>query len=213
VALGLLTRAALPGGLALVAALVAWFARRQARPGRIGGALSRPKQVWLFLALGLWFVACPLFALDPAVAAPLRATLGAFVGLMLARAPVELELLCGLQRWTPPMGIAHDALCLVAVLGGLALALAPAGGLPWPPGPADRAALLLLATVAASLVVEVHHAWAFWRLVGAATQGGDAVWFASAEDPRFARINRLTARCNAPLLLLLGLLLLASLAA
>lgn len=204
------TRLLLPAGLVLLAGAVALFARRQAR-GRVGGALSRPKQVWLFLALGTWLLAAPLLALDPGVSPPLRALLGLFVGLMLARVPVELVLLYGLGRWTPPMGIAHDLLCAAVMAVGLPVALRSLDGT-GPLGPADQAALLLALTVLATLLVEVHHAWAFWRVVGSAgTQGEDAVWFASADDPRFARINRITAWLNAPLLALLGAVLIASL--
>lgn len=207
------TRWLLGGGLLLLAAAVVWFSRRQARANgaRIGGALSPPKQVWLFLALGTWFVAAPLLALDPAVSRPWRALLGAFAGLMLIRAPLELLLLYWLRRWTPPMGIAHDLLCGVVVAVGLPLVLVRLG---WPPAGADRAAALLALTVLLTLAIEVHHAWAFWRVVGSqGTQGHDAVWFAASGDPRFARINRLTVGLNVPAAAALGAVLLASLAA
>lgn len=207
------TRWLLGGGLLLLAAAVGWFSRRQARPerARIGGALSPPKQVWLFLALGTWFVAAPLLALDPAVSRPWRALLGAFALLMLIRAPLELVLLYGLRRWTPPMGIAHDLVCLVGVAGGLPLVLARAA---WPPGGADRAAGLLALGLLLTLAIEVHHAWVFWRVVGSlGTQGQDAVWFAAPDDPRFARINRVTAWLNVPAAAALGAVVLASLTA
>lgn len=201
-------RAALVIGLLVVGASVLLFARRQARPGRIGGSMSRPKQVWLFLALGLWFVAAPALACDPAVSPPLRRILGGFALLMYARLPVELLLLYWIKRWTPPMGISHDAVCFAWMVTGLAL-WGPE--VPWPPaGPADQAALLLVAAVVPSLLVEIHHAYMFHVVVGERTKGDEAVWFASADDPRFRYINRSTLVCDVPLVLMLaGVVLLA----
>ena len=49
-------------GLALVAGVGAWFARRQNRGARMGGAISRAKQVWLVWAVYVWFVLTPLLA-------------------------------------------------------------------------------------------------------------------------------------------------------
>lgn len=206
--LSITTRAVLVLGLFLVAASVLFFARFQASPGRIGGSMSRPKQVWLFLALGLWFVAAPALALDPAVSRPLRILLGGFAVLMYARIPVELVLLYWIKKWTPPMGITHDVVCwawiaIGAVIWGPEVA--------WPPsGPADQSALLLLAAIFPSLLVEIHHAYMFHRVVGQRTKGDDAVWFASADDPRFRYINRATLVCDVPLvLMLLGVVVLA----
>jgi hypothetical protein len=49
-----------------------------------------------------------------------------------------------------------------------------------------------------SLAVEVLYAGLFFRAVQGKTTGEDGVWFASAEEARFRRINRITAALNAP---------------
>lgn len=190
------TRVAIVVALLGVAAAIVLFYRRQNRtPGRMGGAISRAKAVWLGYAVYLWFFLCPLLALDPALALPLRLLLGVFAAFMWLRGVLELVLLFWLKRWTPPMGIGHDLACLALLVcggGSLAPALAELSR------PLDLWTLALLAAVVVSLVCEAVFAYLFWCLVRPATRGHDGIWFASESDPRFRAINRWTAALEAP---------------
>lgn len=182
------------------------YHRRQNRgAARLGGAISRAKAIWLAYAVFLWFFLCPILALSPAVAPPVRALLGAFAAFMWVRGVLELVLLYWTRSWTPPMGIAHDLACLALLLGG--------GAWLWPDlaaleRPLDRWTLGLLGAVVVSLVCETIYAFTFHRIVGGRTKGDEAVWFAPEDDPTFRAINRTTAALNAPqvafLLLFLG---------
>lgn len=183
------------GGFGLV------YYRRQNHGGagrarRMGGGISRAKALWLCYALFVWFFLCPILALSGAVAAPVRALLGAFAAFMWLRGVVEAVLLYGTKSWTPPMGIGHDVAC-VALLGGGAWWSAPALGALT--SPFDLWTVGLLVAVVASLLCEVGYAWSFYRVVGQRTKGDEALWFASEEDPRFRAINRATATLNVPL--------------
>jgi hypothetical protein len=179
-----------------ILALAALFGRRQARAGVTGGAISRPKLAWLAFAVLLWFLVVPLIALDPGVQPAPRLLLGVFAAGMWARGLAELFMLYVTRSWRPPYGVAHDVACLVWLVGGLLF---------WPEnravgaGPLDPWVLLLLVLLVASLVVETLYATLFFRAVRGKTTGEDGVWFASDEEARFARINRLTAVLNLPL--------------
>lgn len=184
----------------VMAGFVVVYHRRQRRPGRMGGAISRAKAVWLGYAVYLWFFVCPLLARDPALAPSLRLLLGAFAAFMWLRGVLELVLLFGLKRWTPPMGIGHDLACLLLLGGGAAWRAPELAALT---APLDRWTLALLGVVGVSLACEVGFAWSFHRLVGGATRGDDGVWFASEDDPRFRAINRWTTALEAPQLVFL----------
>lgn len=209
-ALAVPTKLGLAVALVVMAVFVVVYHRRQGRPGRMGGAISRAKALWLGYAVYLWFFVCPLLALDPAVAAPLRQLLGAFAAFMWLRGLLELVLLFGVKRWTPPLGIGHDLACLALLGGGAAWRAAELAALA---RPLDRWTLALLAVVVVSLLCEVGFAWSFHAAVGGATRGDDGVWFASEDDPRFRAINRWTAALEAPqvlfVLVFLGVCLVA----
>ncbi|GHG78623.1 hypothetical protein [Comamonas sp. JC664] len=186
--------------LALLAALCAvaagWFRHTQNVKGSRGGRISGPKLAWLFYAVFLWFLVCPLVALDTAVPAEARGVLGAFAAFMWLRGIAELYLLYGVKRWRPPYGVAHDVACIALVLGGLFWGRARWRG---ELAPQDVWALAFLGLVLVSLVVEVAYAALFFHAVEGRTTGEDGIWFADEEQARFRRINRLTLALNVPL--------------
>ncbi|MFP2932943.1 hypothetical protein ACLESO_48900 [Pyxidicoccus sp. 3LG] len=183
--------------LAVACALAALFFRRaQNEKGARGGRISGPKVAWLFYAVFLWFLVCPLVALDAAVPEEARAVLGAFAAFMWLRGAAEMYLLYVTKSWRPPYGVAHDVACIVLVLGGLAW-----GRERWTGtlGAGDVWALALVALVLASLFVEVAYAALFFHAVEGRTTGEEGIWFADEEQARFRRINRLTLALNVPL--------------
>lgn len=198
------TRLVLLGAAAALAVTSLWFARRQNQRRQLGGGISLPKLGWLFFCLFTWFVLCPALALDPAVAAPWRLTLGAFAISMWLRGGIELYLLYGPKTWKPPMGIAHDLFCL-GLIGAFVLAnrapIAAAGRR------FDRWVGAVVAVVALSLVIEVLYAALFFRAARGNTTGANGIWFADEKDPSFRAINRLTCALNLPLFAFLAVFL------
>lgn len=168
--------------------------RRRQNAGARGGRISNPKVVWLFFAIWFWFVACTVLAFEPALPSAYRLILGVHAASMWLRGGVELYLLHVTRTWRPPMGIAHDAFCIVTVLGLALWAGAAMGDLGtwgwWAPA--------LVAMLVVSLVVELLYAALFFQAVEGKTTGHDGIWFADPESERFKRINRLTFACNTP---------------
>lgn len=173
-----------------------YFRRAQNQKGARGGRISGPKVAWLFYAVFLWFLVCPLVALDGAVPVEARWVLGAFAAFMWLRGVAELYLLYVTKSWRPPYGVAHDVACIALVLGGLWWGRARwLGAL----GAADAWALAMVALVLVSLFVEVAYAALFFHAVEGRTTGEEGIWFADEEQARFRRINRLTLAINVPL--------------
>jgi hypothetical protein len=182
--------------LALAALLGFLFWRKQNVQRSRGGRISPPKLAWLFYAIFLWFLLCPLVALDSAVEPNLRGVLGGFGAFMWVRGVAELYMLYVSHNWKPPYGIGHDVLCIVFLLGGLSWYQLHRTG---PLSRLDVWALSLLALVLVSLFVEVMYATLFFQAVEGHTTGEEGVWFADEEQARFQRINRITFACNVPL--------------
>lgn len=172
------------------------FYRKQNQPDRMGGPISRAKIFWLFYALTSWFLLSPLLAYDVEVPSFLRAIFGVFSLLMWGRGVVEAIMLYKTKNWTPPLGIAHDLFCLVVLLfcfGVYFQDFLTLQTLPWTHPTWWFSSFLGILIL--SLGCETYYAWSFYCLVEN-TKGEDGIWFASAEDPRFRRINQITCFWN-----------------
>ncbi len=181
------------------------FGRRQNAEGKMGGRMSWPKQLWLGWAVYVWFVLCPAVAALSTAPLEARRVLGAFAAWMWLRGAVELYMLYVSKNWRPPMGFAHNLSAIALVLG-----MSAAHREAWWGASVGRWSWALVLMVLFSLVLETGFAVAFHRAVDGRTTGDDAVWFADAKDPKFARINRVTAIFLVPLYgFLLGFLIFA----
>lgn len=202
-----LTRLGLLGALLAVSAAVIVFFSRQ-RAGALGGKMSAPKAAWLFWALAVWFIVCPLLALEPALPMHQRATFGVFALNMWIRGVIELYMLYGPKNWRPPYGISHDVFSLALLLGCWAL---------WPEAEVAYTltawgvfGAMSLGVIAFSLVLETAYAIVFFKIIEGKTTGDDGVWFADAEDERWRRVNLVTAVFNVPIYVWLIALILTS---
>ncbi|HEX8819897.1 MAG TPA: hypothetical protein VF794_08245 [Archangium sp.] len=182
---------------------ILFHGRQNVRKAR-GGRISPPKLAWLFYAIFLWFLLCPLVSLDTSIHPHLRMVLGAFGAFMWVRGVAELYMLYVSYNWKPPYGIGHDVLCILLVLCGVSWFRLNHEG---PLSRMDVWALSLLALVLVSLLVEVMYATLFFQAVEGHTTGDDGIWFADEEQARFRRINRITLACNVPLYASLAALL------
>jgi hypothetical protein len=191
-----LTRTLLLALLGVFVLLAVLFQRTQNRKGATGGRISPPKVAWLFYAVFLWFIVCPLVALDATVSPAAGRVLGLFGASMWVRGVAELYMLYVSRNWRPPYGIGHDGLCIILVLGALGWHRAHWLG---PLSPTESWALALVGLVLVSLVIEIAYAALFFHAVRGATTGADGIWFADEEQERFRRINRLTLTFNVPM--------------
>ena len=182
-----------------------FFYRRQNVRRALGGRISRAKAAWLVFAILFWLGVCPILAFESRMPDPWRTALGVFALNFWVRGLVELWMLYVSKNWRPPYGIAHDAFSVVLVV--VAVALSPKA---WEGSPWDWMGLAATATLLLSLVAETYYAIVFHALVAGRTTGDDGVWFADQEDPKFVRVNRVTAVINVPLYGFLGVLLAAA---
>jgi len=188
------TVALLWAGVALALVMGLRFRARQNAGHAKGGRISNPKVLWLFFAIWFWFVECAVLAFEPALPFAFRLIVGAHAVSMYLRGVVELVMLHVTKNWRPPIGIAHDALC-IAVIVALVVAQREALG---DPGAWGLWAPLLVVMLLFSLAVELLYAALFFRAVEGKTTGDDGIWFADPDSPRFRRINRITFACNTP---------------
>ena len=185
-------------GVIVVIGFAVAFGRYQNHGRRLGGPISRPKLLWLALASYGWFVVAPILGWDGTVDPDVRFYLQGFTALVVLRAVVELAMLYIAKRWIPALGIGLNAACAAWI--GVALAILPRGpdlGTAW-----TWAFLLWLA---ATCVLETYYALAYQRVVRGRTDGEAGNWFATDGDPKFGRLNRITAAANVPVLLFLGI--------
>lgn len=183
------TRVLLLSSLAACAVASYFFRRRQNRGHTRGGKISNPKLLWLFFAIWFWLFECAALAFEPSLPFSVRVICGAHALSMWLRGGVELVMLHVFKNWKPPLGIAHDLFCVatVFVLAGV-LGVTDWGFWAWG----------LVVALVFSLCVETLYAWLFFGAVKGQTTGDDGIWFASEDDARFRRINRLTFACNTP---------------
>lgn len=177
------------------------FYLRQNRQARMGGGISRAKALWLTYATYTWFFLTPILAFDSSVPYGIRVVLGCFAASMWFRGIIELFMLYVSKNWKPPYGIAHDVFSLVLLIvtsiwfrNDISITTSGIGA--W--------IVAYLFFLTGSMVCETHYATVFNSLVAGQTTGDEGVWFASQSDPRFQKVNRLTALCNTPLVLFLA---------
>lgn len=196
---------AIIGAVPLLVAFGVMFHRAQAR-GALGGAISKSKAYWLPFAIWMWFVVSPAVGIDAVMRGVVDEGAGralmAFGLFMWLRGTVEMVMLYVTKNWVPPIGITHDVLCIVLLLGlgGYGFAqvdIATASQL-------TLCAYALVAVMIASLVVEIHHAYSFFVAVQGLTKGDDGIWFADEHQERFRKINQNTFRWNVVFSLLVG---------
>lgn len=183
------TRVLLISSLAACVVASHFFRRRQNRAGTRGGKISNPKLLWLFFAIWFWLFECPVLAFEPSLPFTFRLILGVHALSFWLRGGVEMLMLHVTKNWRPPYGIAHDVFCIVTVVV-LAVVLQTGD---WEP-----MHWLFLSALVFSLAVETLYAWLFFGAVKGKTTGDDGVWFASEDEARFRRINRLTLALNTP---------------
>ena len=192
-----------------VATIAILFARRQNRNPKLGGAISKAKQLWLAYAIYVWFCLSPILAFEPAIDPSLRRILATFAAWMWIRGIAEMVMMYWTKTWRPPYGIAHDLSSIALIAGLMTADLSAIAALP---SQLDRWTIAFLLALIASLSFETYYAYAFFAAVEGKTTGEEGVWFASEDDPRFVRINRVTRVGNTILCAFLAAYLVAAFA-
>jgi len=162
----------------------------QNKASRLGGGISKPKAVWLFLALYLYFI-LPVIcyaAFDSILSPGIKNGLALLTGLLYLRAFMQPVLMYRLKIWTPIMGIAYNLLCSFFLI----YRFFKIDFQPLAENAYDVQIVFLLAISLGALLTDSFYAWSFYKIVGNDTQGDKAIWYASDDNPAFDQINRIT---------------------
>jgi hypothetical protein len=160
---------------AYAAATVFWWVQNTLQP--VGGAIAFQKALWLATAVVLWLIIPAFIAADVRVHAVVRRAFGVLLALMAARGLIELPMLYVFHNWSPWYGIAHDIVCMAALLWYFAQVSTQ---------PMARAHM---AMTTAAFVPEIYFAWYMQAYFH--TQGGDAIYFVP-DDPMHALALNIT---------------------
>lgn len=169
-----------------VTAAVFAFARKQNRGERVGGSISLPKSLWLNYTLLSWFVIPAALLRREGLSPQNRAALQAHLLSFTTRGAAEMWMLYRTHSWRCAYGVGHDAIDLAML--SVMMRSGREGGREGVDGIARRH----LDSIRATLVAEMVFATLFNSTVAGQTQGQDGIYFAS-DEPRFRRINNLTA--------------------
>lgn len=163
------------------------YYKRQNSTHKMGGSISIPKTIWLFLALYQYFVLVLVFLFS--YHGEFIMIIGVLGVLFYLRALFQGIIMYWTKRWKPLYGIIANAIlsgwilwCLIAILNSN-LSVYNAG------------TIYLIGTLL-FLMTDTYYAYHFNKLVAGKTMGESAIWFANQEDPKFIKLNRVTAILN-----------------
>ncbi len=167
----------------LYATGVAYFFH-QNQPDRLGGPITMENALWLTYALATWFMLPCAFWLNRRVPPVLRRLYGLFFLGFMIRGVGELYLMYGPKAWVPPIGIGHDLVMILMLLG---LRWRWREELAALTNPVHRRMHWFLNVMMVALGCEMLFAWMFYVAVEFRT---DFLWFAD-NSPRFATLTPL----------------------
>lgn len=152
----------------------------QNKKENIGGKMAPCKLFWLDYTIMTWFFLPIYFYLNGYIDGVFNVLYALSIS-MWVRGIIELFLLYVTKNWTPPLGIAHNIITIIIVLGVMYLSVMQ-----------NPVELIFGISLLISLLLETYYAVAFYKIVKEKTKGDDAIWFASKENPRFAMILKVT---------------------
>ncbi len=176
--------------ISLMAAIGFYYKKRLADGRSMGGAISNAKLFWLCFAMLIYFVFNPIFGFVVSAPDIMRKGLQILVCLMIGRAVLQSIGMYGIKKWSPKIGVALNVLGFIIAVYWLVKSQDTANNL-W-----QQPTYILLLINAVCFALDACYAWWFDVLVGRETEGDTPIWYASADDPKFRAVNRLTFYSN-----------------
>lgn len=167
-----------------------FFYRKQNHACAMGGKISKPKIVWLCLAVYIYFPLINVFAFEKNIPQEFRFILLSVAILMWVRGIGELYLLYGVKKWSPKIGIGHNSVCLITIIGETIYFTNFIFKHNF------YNLYLILVLISLCLVIDSFYAYKFRKIVHGRTKGVDGVWFADEEQEHFKRLNTITNQWN-----------------
>lgn len=164
------------------------FYKRQNNGFKIGGPISKPKAYWLFFVLfqyycfSIWLL---LFYGESFFRNPLIIT----IVLLLIRAFLQPIIMYLTKNWRPIFGMTFNILTAVTITIFTIFYFLNAD---FELQEVDKIQNAFLCMIVFILITDTYYAYSFNKLVKGETVGPKAIWFASSENKKFDKINRIT---------------------
>lgn len=146
----------------------------------IGGKMALCKLFWLDYTLITWFF-LPVYFYYRNFNGEAFDILFVLSTSMWIRGLIELFMLYVTKNWTPPLGIAHNIITILLVISAMYFTVLH-----------SKVHLIFSLSLLLSLLLETYYAYAFYKIVKDQTKGDKAIWFASKENPQFAKVLKVT---------------------
>jgi hypothetical protein len=156
------------------------FYRKQNSGKSLGGKMALSKLFWLDYTLICWFFLPIYFGGNQKMGGVYFIWYTLSLSMWI-RGLVEIFMLYKTKNWTPPIGISHDLITIALILWAFTQTSIN-----------TYFELFMALSLLLGLVLETYYAWAFYSIMKGKTQGEDALWFATKEDPRFRQILLVT---------------------
>jgi hypothetical protein len=173
------------------------YYRGQNNKQQIGGPISKPKMFWLGFASYQYFILSLIILFGFEGTGFWHFIIKGICVLLYLRAVIQSLLMFVFHRWIPPMGITYNILCILFLVTFYLFNYQELKIT----NEADNIIATFLVLISGILFVDSIYAYRFYKIVGAATKGKEAIWYASEEDPAFKKIIQLTRTLNYPFLL------------
>ncbi len=180
----------LVGIISLFSIAMAKYHQQQNNSAQIGGKISTAKTVWLGLALFYYFVFSGWWLAILPTASPLFPLAITVVSFFYFRAIVQAAMMYRAQNWTTTHGIAFNSIGCILLVIGLLIATQQNSLTP-----TEISFICYLLLLLCFQITDSFYAHSFGAIVGNATKGEKAIWFASTA-PKFQKINQCTAKMN-----------------
>lgn len=175
--------------------IVRQYYKRQNNNQKTGGPISVPKALWLGYAMFFYFLyPVWLYFLFQYSSSDLL-FLHFILLCMYARLIFQAIWMFRIKKWTPPMGITFNLASVILIIIVYIYSKLLFGNHVFKTLP-DTVIMLYALNVVCILLVDTYYANTFYKIVGSNTKGDNAIWFASTNDQRFNKINRITTFSN-----------------
>lgn len=191
----------LVGIISLFSIVMGSYHWKQNNSQQIGGNISLAKTVWLGLALFFYYV-FSIWWLTVLPAGSLCSSIALLVVVFFYfRAIIQAILMFATKNWITAYGIAFNSIgsVLLTVTGFSILQQNSLSTI-------EQSFIGYLFLLICFQITDSYYAYRFGEIVGNATKGDKAIWFAST-DLKFQKINQRTALLNTAYLVLGGLLI------
>ena len=173
------------------------FYKNQNQTKKLGGDISVAKAFWLGFAIFQYFVLSTFLFLSSGEHV-FKYVLSLLMVCFVIRAIFQGLMMYVFQKWKPYMGMIFNLLIFVLVSKKM-IEVAVFGPL-LSMSNLEYVVFLYLLMVLFMLILDTYYAWKFSKLVGNGTTGPNAIWYASAENSLFKKINQTTTFFNVLLL-------------